>query len=121
MRLAFLLAALAIVPGAALAQEPFAAPPYQRMRTGADRWRARNGSYTRVSYGYGGFFDPYVVAPPIVAGTWYQRPYPYHFDYYRYRWGGAAFEDQAIMNCPSATAINGAPAALRTEHSVLGA
>ncbi|HMP08679.1 MAG TPA: hypothetical protein PJ982_20220, partial [Lacipirellulaceae bacterium] len=32
--------------------------------------------------------DPWLWSPPIVAGSWYQRPHPYHFDYFRNRWGG---------------------------------
>jgi hypothetical protein len=37
--------------------------------------------------GYGNFyFDPYFYSP-VVAGYYYQRPYPHHFDYYRHRWG----------------------------------
>jgi hypothetical protein len=73
----------------AAAQTP--AAPYQRMRTGADSWNFRGG-YAHSWHGgygaYGGYFAPY-YAPPIIAGSWYERPYPYHFDYYRYRWGGS--------------------------------
>ena len=38
-------------------------------------------------FGYNNFYyDPYFFNP-VVAGYYYQRPYPYHFDYYRHRWG----------------------------------
>lgn len=26
---------------------------------------------------------------PQVSGSYFQRPYPYHLDYYRMRWGGS--------------------------------
>jgi hypothetical protein len=28
-------------------------------------------------------------APPNVEASWFQRPYPYHLDYYRMRYGGS--------------------------------
>jgi hypothetical protein len=31
---------------------------------------------------------PQHMAPPV-AGGWFQRPYPYHLDYYRMRYGGS--------------------------------
>jgi hypothetical protein len=30
-----------------------------------------------------------VIAPQQVQSGWYQRPYPYHLDYYRMRYGGS--------------------------------
>jgi hypothetical protein len=82
-------AALSALPSTAPAQELPAAPTYSRVRTGADEWHARGGGYGHAhggdGYGYG-YFQPY--AAPIVTGSWYARPYPYHFDYYRHRWGG---------------------------------
>src|SRR6185295_17820427 len=91
MRFKLLFVAALLVQGAtALAQGPMNAPPYQRLRMGspqmpAGSWSAgrRGGGYG----GYGGYYNPYFASYPIVTGTWYQRPYPYHFDYYKYRWG----------------------------------
>jgi hypothetical protein len=112
MRHALLLVALAIAP-AAQAQGPPSAPVYQRMRMGADQWPTRGGmnGYGRglgFGSGFGGFFNPYLFAPPIIAGSWYQRPYPYHFDYYRYRWGApqsgyGGEPGVATPDCPCAT------------------
>lgn len=60
------------------------------MRQGADEWQARGGGfgYSVPSYMYGGFF-PTFVPPVVVTGSYYQRPYPYHFEFARNRWGGA--------------------------------
>ena len=96
MRTAFLVAALLLLPATVRAQGPMGAP-YQRTRTGAGDWQARGGhlqhwrggGFGGYGAGFGGYINPLFV-PPIVAGSWYERPYPYHFDYYRHRWGGAA-------------------------------
>jgi hypothetical protein len=99
-----------LLPGVVCAQEA-AAPIYQRMRSGAEDWQARGGGSWRglgaiggaYGAGYGGYFNPF-FPPPFVAGTWYERPYPYHFDYYQSRWGmgrgpmGA--EMMPISECP---------------------
>jgi hypothetical protein len=88
------------------------APAYQRTRGGADDWQVRGGhaQHWRGPYGsYGGFYDPYFAAPPIVTGSYYQRPYPYHFDYYRNRWVAQAPTESseagyATPDCPCAVA-----------------
>jgi hypothetical protein len=103
---ASLLAALGA--SATHAQPAAMAPAYSRIRTGADEWHGRGGGYV-WSGGYGGygygynFFPPYY--PPVYAGSWYSRPYPYHFDYYRYRWsgnqmGGPDAAAPAARDCP---------------------
>ena len=35
----------------------------------------------------GGFYSAVLLAG-VIASSWYQRPYPYHFDYFRGRWDG---------------------------------
>jgi hypothetical protein len=112
MRTALVLFALTLVPSAAAIAQGPGAGPYQRMRMGADDWHARGGHHQnwRDHGGYGGFYDPYFFSPPVIAGSWYQRPYPYHFDYYRYRWGGPPMGDgdyeaeppYAAPDCPCA-------------------
>ncbi|MBA3482264.1 MAG: hypothetical protein H0T51_10655 [Pirellulales bacterium] len=108
------LAALSGLAATAPAQEPLAGPTYSRMRTGAEDWQARGGNYAqgygRGGHGWGGgFFQPYIS--PVVASSWYQRPYPYHFDYFRGRWDGGqsgyAGESPQMMDCPCAE--DGAP------------
>jgi hypothetical protein len=113
MRTALLLAAvlLAFAPALVRAQGP-AAPLYQRVRSGADNWHARGGgqNWRGGGYdngGYGGFYNPYFAAPPLIVRSYYQRPYPYHFDYYRNRWGAqeASYEVRpgiAAPHCPCA-------------------
>src|SRR6188474_1474235 len=101
------LAAIHATPAAA--QNAAMASPYQRLRNGAGDWHARGGhnQHWRGGYGggYGGFYNPYFAPPPIVAGSWYERPYPYHFDYYRQRWGGAPngyYGDPSVEMIPAA-------------------
>jgi hypothetical protein len=89
MRHVLLIAVLALAPVAARGQ----APEYQRTRGGANDWQSRGGHaqhWRGPTGGYGGFFNPYFAPPPIITGSYYQRPYPYHFDYYRNRWGASA-------------------------------
>jgi hypothetical protein len=106
MRYVLLIAVLALAPVAARGQ----APAYQRTRGGADDWQSRGGHaqhWRGPSGGFGGFYNPYFAAPPIVAGSYYQRPYPYHFDYFRGRWDGAGQTPQGEMmpvaECPCLT------------------
>jgi len=106
------LACLAAFSGQAAtapAQEPLAAPTYSRMRMGAEDWQSRGGNYAhgfgRGGHGWGGgFFQPYIS--PVIASSWYQRPHPYHFDYFRGRWDGGqgayAGEIPASPDCPCA-------------------
>jgi hypothetical protein len=91
------------------AQEPLAAPTYARTRMGAEDWQVRGGAYGhgfgRGGHGWGGgFFQPYIS--PVIASSWYQRPYPYHFDYFRGRWdrgqGAYAGDAPAPADCPCA-------------------
>jgi hypothetical protein len=110
--LALSIAAACLAPTITEAQQP---PVYSRMRQGADDWHARGGGfgYSFPSYAYGGFFPPY--APPVVVtGSWYQRPYPYHFDVARQRWGGPpqAYQQELAprSDCPCAEQITPTPA-----------
>jgi hypothetical protein len=95
------LATIVALPSIAPAQDAFQAPTYSRMRTGADDWHARGGGRGPVGYGHGGygggygFFQPYVT--PVVTGSWYARPHPHHFDYFRGRWDRSA----PMTDCPS--------------------
>ena len=97
-----------------LAQQP---PTYSRMRQGADDWNARGGGfgYSFPSYMYGGFFPPF-GPPVVVTGSYYQRPYPAHFEFARTRWGGAPPEpsyQQEMMprsDCPCANDVTPTPA-----------
>ena len=96
------------------AQQP---PTYSRMRQGADDWSARGGGfgYSFPSYMYGGFF-PTFGPPVVVTGSYYQRPYPSHFEFARTRWSGAPPEQayqQDLMrrsDCPCANEITPTPA-----------
>ena len=81
---------VALLIASAAAPSAFAqqAPTYSRMRQGADDWTARGGGfgYSFPSYMYGGFFPGF--SPPVLATqSWYQRPYPAHFEVARQRWG----------------------------------
>jgi hypothetical protein len=85
--------------------------PYARQRMGAHDWRQRGDGFGyggRGDFGYGGFYNPYFYSGPIVTGSYYQRPYPYHFDYYRHRWGANDAHHNhsgppaAAVDCPCA-------------------
>ncbi|MEM9658375.1 MAG: hypothetical protein AAF961_08445, partial [Planctomycetota bacterium] len=74
-----------------------AAPSYMRSRPGGGgrNYGYRSG-FGASAFGLGfGFAAPF-YQPPVVSGFYYERPYPYHFDYYRSRWGApspaAAFD-----------------------------
>ena len=50
----------------------------------------RQRRFPGTGFGFGGFVPWYPGGfnfPPVY-GSWYQRPYPYHFDIYRGRFGG---------------------------------
>jgi hypothetical protein len=106
MRYVLLIAVLALAPVAVRGQ----APAYQRTRGGAGDWQTRGSQaqhWRGASGGYGGFYNPYFAAPPIVAGSYYERPYPYHFDYFRDRWAvqqpAGLMEPQLVApDCPCA-------------------
>lgn len=77
-----LLVTVTLYCGAALAQyaEPYGAPTYQR---------------SRAPHGYAppvGPVPPHQHVPPqaprVESGT-FQRPYPYHLDYYKQKFGGS--------------------------------
>lgn len=102
------LAAISSLAAMAPAQEPLAAPTYSRLRTGADDWQVRGGA-SGHGWGHGGwgwnsgFFQPYVS--PVIASSWYARPYPHHFDYFRGRWNAPPAADVApppAASCPCA-------------------
>ena len=99
-------AMLLALPSAAPAQDSLQAPTYSRTRTGAEDWHARGGGYVhgQGDFGYGyGYFQPYIS--PVVAGSWYARPYPYHFDYFRGRWDGP--RSGIASDCPCAESAAG--------------
>lgn len=94
-----LFCALAIFVGEQMSYAQPDAPTYQRHRNAA--WGG-----ARYSPGWG---HPGPVGPAYwggsyghaYSGTWYQRPYPYHFDYYRNRFNAPAVEHEQ-PDCPCA-------------------
>ena len=77
------------------------APVYQRDREIAFVNAGHGGHGHHGGGGYGGSFGygmPY--AYPWFA-TWYERPYPYHFDYYRMRYSSPPIQ-QIAPECPCA-------------------
>jgi hypothetical protein len=103
-------------PSIAPAQE-FFAPTYSRTRMGADDWRSSGGGHWHVrgggGYAYGNnFYPPYFSS--VISGYWYERPYPYHFDYYRHRWSAAesgpfVSASESTENCPCPAEMLNAP------------
>ncbi|MFO0792278.1 MAG: hypothetical protein U0805_22695 [Pirellulales bacterium] len=54
-------------------------PVYQRH---PGDWRRRSGDWRGYGNGRSGMM-------PQISSGWFQRPYPYHLDYYKMRWGGS--------------------------------
>lgn len=96
-------AAFSLLPDSGNAQGVELPPPaYQRMSQGGETWAARGGFAWGPGWAgypplapYGGFYGGFGG----FAGSWRQRPYPYHLDYYRYRWGGGP-PSPATAPCP---------------------
>ena len=93
------------------------APTYSRHRTHAHDFGRRGDGHGFSGHRGGGYnnsyYDPSFYSS-VVAGSYYQRPYPYHFDYYRRRWGGPPANygpDQlhATPDCPCAADSYDAP------------
>jgi hypothetical protein len=89
-----------VAPCAAPAQHP-GGPIYTRSRA-AGNYHQHVGWTGHGAYGAYGYYQPW-IAPPVVAGSWYSRPYPYHFDYYRGRWDGISSPSTPSADCPCAS------------------
>jgi hypothetical protein len=55
-------------------------PVYQRRAFESSRWHGKQRHRGHNDFQY--------VAPQVSA-SWFQRPYPYHLDYYRMKYGGS--------------------------------
>ena len=94
-----LVAAIAVAAclavGSAAANE--GGPTYQRMRHGSA------AGYRGGFHGGGGFHHPGFYGgfyqPPVIFGTWYQRPYPTHLDFFRLR--GSRSPAVPLGDCPN--------------------
>ncbi|MCA9230232.1 MAG: hypothetical protein KDA57_06250 [Planctomycetales bacterium] len=64
-------------------------PVYQRQRSGYGALPGM-GHYPRHERDRGGYYQQQS------SGNWFVRPYPYHFDYYRWRYSAPTF----VPNCP---------------------
>jgi len=79
MKRALLVACALLLPLSAQAFANEGGETYRRQRMHG----GRHGFGGRQHFGYpwyGGFYQPQFV------GSWYQRPYPYHFDYFRWKY-----------------------------------
>jgi len=88
-----------------LAGEADSSPVYQRYRHGQTNGFGYGNQYPvgYPGYGFPGFGNPgYGYFPPVINGSWYARPYPYHFDYYRQRFSGAYATPRGSADCPCA-------------------
>ena len=98
LSLLLILASLTYCP---LGHAEGAAPTYQRQRNASRAGRAGPHMYGWHQPGFiwpgygGGFYNAAYV------GMWYQRPYPYHFDYYRGRFN-APQPQGSNADCPCA-------------------
>lgn len=67
------------------------APVYQRDRgfpQAGSNWGFPGGYPFGIGYGFG-------FPPQVYGGSWYQRPYPYHLDYFRWRYSTPPVEVNA--------------------------
>ena len=74
---------------------------YQR-----NRHHHRGGGYHGGGFYHQPFFGGGFV-PPTIIGSWYARPYPYHFDYYRWRYSMPM--QVPPMDCPCVETVPQAP------------
>ena len=87
MRVALLSLCLILTMATAPAVANEGGATYQRNRASAmgrqrgGGWHGHGGAgWGYGGWGYGGFYQP-----PAVYGSWYQRPYPTHLDFFRLR------------------------------------
>ncbi len=77
MKNALFLACALLLTVASLAAANEGGGTYQRQRMHGGRHFNYHGGHP----GWGGFYYQ-----PQVYGSWYERPYPHHFDYFRWRY-----------------------------------
>jgi hypothetical protein len=83
MKTALLLACALLMSASTTAWANEEGGTYQRQRmNGGQRGYYGGGFQGGHPRWGGGFYQPTVV------GSWYQRPYPHHFDYFRRRYNG---------------------------------
>ena len=72
-------------------------PVYSRQRAAVRGEFGRTEGFRNAGrqHGYYGGYFPY---QPVIAGSWYARPYPHHFDYYRRRYSAPPIQP----DCPCA-------------------
>lgn len=94
---------------AAVFTPPASAQGYMRQRPAAVAASTAATAAFAHRGGYGGWHGGFVPGNFGFgfAGSWYARPYPYHFDYYRGRWDSqlpVAVEgyDLLVPDCPCA-------------------
>jgi len=82
----------------------WAGPPAQANQEVYRRQRqSHRQSGVRHGRGYGHRYPGYSFFQPQIVGSWYARPYPYHFDYFRWRYSEgnpAPALGPAIPDCP---------------------
>jgi hypothetical protein len=78
--------AVALPAGAQWAGDNHGSPVYQRHAFERPPHDYARGHGQPPQHGHGQ--PPQYAAPPVASG-WFQRPYPYHLDYYRMRYGGS--------------------------------
>jgi hypothetical protein len=98
MKTAFLLACALLMSTSSFACANEEGGTYQRQRiSGGERGNYgggfQGGYYGGHSWWGGGFYQPTVV------GSWYQRPYPHHFDYFRRRNNGPSTPSPVDYPC----------------------
>jgi hypothetical protein len=107
LRISFVVLVASCVPSIICAVE---APVYQRDRdiafvnAGYGGHGHHGGGRYGGSFGYGVPYGYPWFAPQVFAGTWYERPYPYHFDYYRMRYSSPPIQ-QIVPDCPCAEEV----------------
>ena len=98
MRAVLLSICLLVTLAAAPAMANEGGATYQRSRHGARGGHQGGGFYGQAYGGYGGWGFPGYYQPPTVFGSWYQRPYPTHLDFFRLRQRTPQYTPQ--FDCP---------------------
>lgn len=81
--------------------QPSDTPVYVRHRMHTQAGYSGGGGASRHVGRHAGYYPGYYRYQPVIAGSWYTRPYPHHFDYYRSRYSTPQRSDCHCAEAPA--------------------